>query len=147
MSLQGKVALITGASNGIGKACAERLAKDGASVVINYSSDATSANNLVQSIGADRALAVQADASSTAGIDKLIKATVDKFGKIDTLMANAGVMPMRTVQDTTEEDFDHAFALNVKGPYFLVQVNSSSPLIRASTNNIAESNPPHAIRL
>ena len=122
MSLQGKVVLITGASNGIGKACAERLAKQGASVVINYYSDATSANNLVQAIGGDRAVAIQADVSTLAGIEKLVSGGVEKFGKLDIVMANAATMSMRTVQDTTESDFDNAFAMNVKGPYFLVQV-------------------------
>ena len=83
MSLAGKVAIVMGASKGIGKATALRLAKDGASVVINYSTDATSADGLVKSIGSDRALAVQADAGSIPDIDKIIKQTVDKFGKID----------------------------------------------------------------
>ncbi|KAL8738157.1 MAG: hypothetical protein Q9181_001015 [Wetmoreana brouardii] len=75
--LAGKVALITGASKGIGKATALRLARDGASVVINYSSDASSAEELVETIGSDRALVVQANAGNVAEIEELVKQTVD----------------------------------------------------------------------
>jgi 3-oxoacyl-[acyl-carrier protein] reductase len=122
MSLVGKVALITGGSKGIGKACVERLARDGASVVINYNSDADSANALVSSIGADRAIAVQADVSSLADVDRLIDEAVKKFGHVDLLMANAGMMLMRNVENTSEDDFDQCFNLNVKSPYFMAQV-------------------------
>ncbi|UNI13875.1 3-oxoacyl-[acyl-carrier-protein] reductase [Purpureocillium takamizusanense] len=121
MSLSGKVAVITGGSNGIGKACVERLARDGASVVINYASDTESADALVRSIGTDRALAVQADVSTMDGLARVVDEAVARFGKIDILMANAGTMPMRNVENTTEADFDKTFALNVKGPYFLAQ--------------------------
>ncbi|KFA76056.1 hypothetical protein S40288_00315 [Stachybotrys chartarum IBT 40288] len=121
MSLVGKVILITGSSNGIGKAVAERVARDGASVVINYFSNGDAANALVKSIGEDRAIAVQADAGKIPDIEKLVDAAVSKFGKIDTVVANAAAMPMRNVLNTTEEDFDNTFGFNVKGPYFLVQ--------------------------
>ncbi len=125
MALAGRVIIITGGSNGIGKACVERLGRDGASVVINYYSDDAGANALVSSIGADRALAIQADASTMAGITKIIDETVKKFGHIDVVMANAAMMMMRNVENTTEEDFDKMFHLNVKGPYFLAQVTIS----------------------
>ncbi|KAL8956294.1 MAG: hypothetical protein Q9183_006346 [Haloplaca sp. 2 TL-2023] len=122
MSLAGKVAIVTGASKGIGKATALRLAKDGACVVINYSTDATSADGLVKSIGSDRAIAVQADAGSIPDIDRIIKQTVDKFGKIDILIANAAMAPTnKDLEHTTEQDFDATMNLNVKGPYFLCQ--------------------------
>lgn len=129
-SLAGKIAIITGASKGIGKATALRLAKDGASLVINYSSGATSAEEVVKAIGADRAIAVQADVSKVSEIEKLVKQTIDKFGKIDIVVANAGVAPMKDLEHTTEEDFDAVMALNVKGTYFLCQVcpvRTSSP--------------------
>lgn len=122
MSLSGKVILITGGSNGIGKGCVERVARDGAKVVINYSRDSTSAEAIVASLGHDNAVAVQADVSTLAGIDKLISAAVEKFGHVDVLMANAGMLLMRDVENTSEEDFDSLFNLNVKGPYFLAQV-------------------------
>ncbi|KAJ3538383.1 hypothetical protein NM208_g5931 [Fusarium decemcellulare] len=137
--LQGKVFIITGASKGIGKACAEKLAAEGSCVAINYNSDATSANKLVDSIGTDRAIAVQADVSKMEDINKLVNAVVDKFGKINGLILNAGVMPMRNVFNTTEEDFDTTFALNVKGPFFLAQkvvpyLPSGSRIILLSTS-------------
>lgn len=122
MSLKGKVVLVTGSTKGIGKAVIERVAADGASVVINYSSDGAPADEMVNKIGSDRALAIKADVSSIPDIEKLIQATVDKFGKIDCVMANAACAPMNDLESTTEEAFDKSFMLNVKGPYFLVQV-------------------------
>ncbi|KAJ5692800.1 hypothetical protein N7462_002223 [Penicillium macrosclerotiorum] len=121
MSLSGKVVLITGSSKGIGKAAALRVANDGANVVINYLNDKTAATSLVQQIGDDRALAVQADASHLADLDRLVDAAVAKFGKIDVVIPNAGIMPMRDLEKTTEEDFDKTYNLLVKGPYFLAQ--------------------------
>ncbi|KAF3767243.1 NAD(P)-binding protein [Cryphonectria parasitica EP155] len=121
MSLSGKVAIITGGSKGIGKAIAQRLASDGAFVVINFSSDAPAAEQTVKEIGADKAYSVQADVGSVDGVDKLVKATVDKFGKVDVVVPNAGIMWMKTVASASEADFDRMFALNVKGPYFLAQ--------------------------
>jgi 3-oxoacyl-[acyl-carrier protein] reductase len=123
MSLNGKVVLVTGGSKGIGKAVVERVAADGASVVINYSSDSKPAEELVTEIGSCKALAFRADVSNIAEIERLVQATVEKFGKIDCVMANAACAPMNDLESTTEEGFDKAFNLNVKGPYFLVQVS------------------------
>ncbi|KAJ5918493.1 hypothetical protein N7466_010485 [Penicillium verhagenii] len=121
MSLSGKVALITGSSQGIGKATALRLASEGASIVINYRSDSTAANSVVEQIGTDRALAVQADASKLSDLDRLVDATVARFGKIDILIPNAGILAMKDLENTTEADFDSSYNLMVKGPYFLAQ--------------------------
>jgi 3-oxoacyl-[acyl-carrier protein] reductase len=131
MSLSGKVILITGASKGIGKAAALRVAGEGASIVINYLSDASSAESLVKGIGEDRALAVQADASKLEDLDRLVEAAVAKFGKIDVLIPNAGILPMRDLEHTTETDFDTTYSLMVKGPYFLAQVPPSTPPLKA----------------
>ncbi|RMD39762.1 hypothetical protein DV735_g5371, partial [Chaetothyriales sp. CBS 134920] len=119
--LAGKVALITGGSKGIGKATALHLAAQGASVVINYSSDTAAAEAVVQEIGPAQAFAVQADAGDVKDIQRLVDEAVARFGKIDILIPNAGILQMRDLQHTTEEDFDLTFKLNVKGPYFLVQ--------------------------
>ena len=127
INLTGKVALVTGGSKGIGAATCRALAKAGASVVINYSSDASAADSLVNEIGSKKALAVKADASSVKGAEEMVKATMDRFGQLDIVIANAGILPMKTVEDTTEKDFDSTFALNVKGPYFLVQVSGPCP--------------------
>ena len=89
-SLKGKVALVTGGSKGIGKATCQALSKAGASVVINHSSDSTSANVLVEEIGSERAFAVEADAGSIEGAEEMVKATMDLFGRLDIVVANAG---------------------------------------------------------
>ena len=120
------MAIITGASRGIGKAIAIRLARDGASVVINYSSDAASADAVVKEIGRDRAIAVKADVSRVKEVKQLVEETVQKWGKIDILVNSAGIMPMMDLASTTEESFDRTFAVNVKGPYFLTQVSNLS---------------------
>ncbi|KAL4957578.1 hypothetical protein BDW69DRAFT_200640 [Aspergillus filifer] len=121
MSLSEKVVLITGATKGIGKATTLRVASEGASVVINYNSDSASADSLVKEIGEDRALAVQADVSKLPDLDRLVDAAVAKFGQIDVLIPNAGILPMRDLEHTSEADFDFTYNLMVKGPYFLVQ--------------------------
>lgn len=123
--LAGKVALITGGSKGIGKALALRLAKNGAQLVINYSSDTKAADEVVNTIGRDRAIAIQANAGKLADVDRLVNESVKHFGKIDILVANAGILPHKTLDATTEQDFDATYDVNVKGPYFLCQVSFS----------------------
>ena len=122
MSLSNKVVVITGASKGIGKSAALRFAQDGAIVVINYLSDTAAADEVVKQIGRGRALAVQADTSTVDGCVKLIDAAVSTFKKIDVLIPNAGIQPMKGLEQSSEADFDKTFSVNVKGPYFLVQV-------------------------
>ena len=123
LPFSGKTVLITGGSKGIGGAISLLLAKQGASIAFNYSSDTAAADALVNKIGdTQRCLALKADASSLPGIEKIVALTVEKFGKIDILIPCAGILPMRGIEDTTEEDFDKAYNLNVKGPYFLAQV-------------------------
>ena len=120
----GKVALITGGTKGIGAAIAERLRGAGAKIAVSYASDASGAEAFVNKIGGKQnALAVQANGGSTADNEKLIEETVAAFGKIDILIANAGLLDMKDLMSTTEEAFDRSFAINVKGPYFLVQVS------------------------
>ncbi|KAK6955868.1 hypothetical protein Daesc_003513 [Daldinia eschscholtzii] len=140
-SLNGKVALITGASKGIGKASAIALARLGATVVINYSSDEQAAQDTlaeVQKLDAGEARLIRADVGSVEGVQSLVKQTIDAYSKIDILVANAGVLPMKDLEHTTEADFDRTFAINVKGPYFLAQaaaphMSSGSHIIFLST--------------
>lgn len=120
--LEGKVAIITGGSKGIGRATAIRLARDGAKVVINYSSDTSAAEEVVKLIGADKSIAVKADAGNVAELEMLVAETIKRFGRIDVLVPNAGIMPMKDLESSTEADFDSTMRLNVKGPYFLAQV-------------------------
>jgi 3-oxoacyl-[acyl-carrier protein] reductase len=119
--LAGKVALITGSSKGIGRATALQLSALGAKVVINYSSSAKDADAVVQQIGPDNAIAIKADVSSIPDLEALVNKTVERFGKIDILIPNAGILPNKDLENTSEEDFDKCFGVNVKGVYFLVQ--------------------------
>ncbi|PYI50775.1 SDR family oxidoreductase [Paenibacillus flagellatus] len=123
MHLQGKAAIVTGASRGIGRAIAERLASLGASVVINYAANRDKAEEAVESIvkRGGRAIAVQADVSRVGDVEKLFADAVSELGKVDILVNNAGVIDYRLIGDVTEADFDRLFAINVKGTYFACQ--------------------------
>lgn len=126
MAFSGKVALITGGSKGIGRAAAEQLAAQGARVAINYSSDSKAADEVVAALGgADKALAIQADAGSMSDVKTMVEQTVAKFGKIDILVPNAGVMPLANLEALTEELWDKMNNVNVKGPLFLAKVGLS----------------------
>lgn len=122
-SLAEKVAIVTGASRGIGRAIAEKLAQEGATVVINYSHSADKAQEVVSAITAQggKAIATQADISRVADISRLFQETVDKFGKLDILVNNAGISLFKPLAETTEQEFDQQFALNAKGTFFALQ--------------------------
>lgn len=126
MSLEGKVALITGGTKGIGKATALKFVAEGALVAVNYGRDAAAAEALVKEAGSDKVLAIQGDAGKISDIEKIVAATVEKFGKLDIVMANAGIMPMKDLEHVTEEDYERVMTLNVKGPLFLAQVQPST---------------------
>lgn len=122
-TLKGKVALVTGASRGIGRAIAERLARDGASVAVNYASHAKGAEEVVAAIksaGGD-AFAVHADVGRVSEVIRLFDETIGHFGGLNILVNNAGIMFTKSVSATTEEDFDRIFAINVKGVFFACQ--------------------------
>ncbi|CAK4661971.1 hypothetical protein LEN26_001446 [Aphanomyces euteiches] len=129
MSLIGKVALITGASRGIGKAIAQRLANDGASVIVNYASNSTHAESVVQDINSkathdQRAIAIKADVSSYDECKSLVQQSLDAFGKVDIVILNAGILNNVTLDQITEEAFNQSIGINVKGPLFLTQLLS-----------------------
>ncbi|MBD0312223.1 MAG: SDR family oxidoreductase [Microcoleus sp. T3-bin5] len=122
-SLAGKVAIVTGASRGIGRAIALRLSQEGASVVVNYARGAQQAKDVVSAIEAagGKALAVQADVSKTAEIRDLFDRTQETYSQIDILVNNAGVTLTKPVAEVTEAEFDNIFAINVKGTFFACQ--------------------------
>ena len=122
-TLRGKVAVITGASRGIGRAAAERLARDGAAVVVNYATSAEEAQAVVAGIHTQggRAVAVQADIAKVEDIRRLFQETTDRLGRLDILVANAGYACFKPMAEITEEDFDRTYALNAKGTYFCLQ--------------------------
>jgi 3-oxoacyl-[acyl-carrier protein] reductase len=116
-TLSGKVAIVTGSSKGIGAGIAERLAADGARVVVNYSRSAQDADVVVERIVAagGTAVAVKADISNTAEIQPLIDAALKAFGKLDILVNNAGVYKIDSLETVSAESFDEHFHLNVRG--------------------------------
>jgi len=124
--LDGKVAIVTGASRGIGRASAERLARDGAKVVVNYARSAEEALAVVDGITAAGgiALSLQADVSKPAESRRLVEATVAHFGRLDIFVANAGHALFKPLADVDEADFDRIFSLNAKGTFFCLQAAS-----------------------
>jgi 3-oxoacyl-[acyl-carrier protein] reductase len=122
-SLAGKVAIVTGASRGIGRAIALRLSQEGASVVVNYARGADQAKDVVSAIEAagGKALAVQADVRKTAEIRDLFDRTQETYSQIDILVNNAGVTLTKPIAEVTEAEFDNLFAINVKGTFFACQ--------------------------
>ena len=123
-NLSGKTALVTGASRGIGRASALALAAAGAQVLVHYGRGATEADGVVAEIrkAGGRADAVAADLAAADGPHKLAKLTRNIVGdRLDILVANAGVSKSATIEETSIEDFDRLFAVNVRAPFFLVQ--------------------------
>jgi 3-oxoacyl-[acyl-carrier protein] reductase len=122
-ALKDKVAIVTGASAGIGRVLAERLAQEGAAMVVNYGKSADKAKEVVATIESrgGKAVAIQADMSKVADARRLVRDTMRHFGRLDILVNNAGISLAKSLVETTEQEFDEIFALNVKGPYFALQ--------------------------
>lgn len=114
-----KVAIVTGASRGIGAAVATRLAKEGFTVVVNYAGSAKAAEEVVNAIAAagGKAISAQADISKPADARRLFDQAEEVYGGVDVLVNNAGVMSLANVADLKDEDFDRLFDINVKGSY------------------------------
>ena len=117
--LEGKIALITGGSRGIGAAIAMRLAADGANVAITYAKGAEAAASVVKEIehGGQKAIAIQADATDAAAVEAAVAKTVETFGRLDILVNNAGTAIPKRFEETTLEELDRVIDLNVRGPF------------------------------
>jgi len=118
-----KVALVTGASRGIGAAIAKRLAEDGASVAITYSRGADAAAHVVDDIEAKggKAFAIQADATDAAAVQSAVNEVVSTYGQLDILVNNAGTAIPKPFEDTTLEELDRVIDLNVRGLFIATQ--------------------------
>jgi 3-oxoacyl-[acyl-carrier protein] reductase len=117
--LDNKVVLVTGASRGIGAVLAEAIAAAGAKVIINYAGSKSAAEDLAKKIsgtGAE-AIAVQADVSKAEDVKRLFDLSIEKFGRIDVLINNAGIMINKPIKDVTDEDFTKQFETNVRGVF------------------------------
>jgi 3-oxoacyl-[acyl-carrier protein] reductase len=151
-NLAGKVALVTGASRGMGREIAENLALHGAKVIVNYSSSSNKADEVVNEIKnkGGEAIAIRADISQVAEIEQLFQSTLEAYGQIDILVNNAGIMITKPILNMTEEDFDKQFAINVKGTYFACQqaakhLSENGRIINFSTSVTGQMFPTYSV--
>ncbi|KAK0726599.1 hypothetical protein B0T21DRAFT_395048 [Apiosordaria backusii] len=152
-TLQGKVAIVTGASRGIGASIATRLAKHGASVVINYLNSASEARELSKRLHNDYrvgTLAVKADISKPEDVAKIFQQTMICFGTIDIVVSNAGIEHFGDLSAVKPEEIDHVFDVNVKGQFFVAQqaeklMKEGGRLILTSSVSAVMGVPRHAI--
>jgi 3-oxoacyl-[acyl-carrier protein] reductase len=122
-SLEGKVAIVTGASRGIGRAIAERLASEGAAVVVNHHASAGQAAEVIAAIEGTggRAVTLLADVGVVADAQRLVNGAIERFGRLDILVNNAGVGNRTAMADMTEKEFDWTLSVNARGPFFALQ--------------------------
>src|SRR5947208_9254124 len=121
--LEGKIALITGGSRGIGAAIAKRLASDGANVAITYTKGADAAASVVKEIerAGRKAIAIQADATDAGAVEAAVEKTVATFGRLDILVNNAGTAIPKRFEETTLEELDRLIDINVRGTFVATQ--------------------------
>ena len=121
--LEGKTALVTGGSRGIGAAIARRLAVDGAKVIITYAKAADAATSVVKTIEriGGQAIAIQADAVAADAIKAAIEKAVDTFGRLDIFVNNAGTAIPKKFEETTLEELDHVIDINIRGAFIATQ--------------------------
>ncbi|CAG9169418.1 glucose 1-dehydrogenase [Cupriavidus respiraculi] len=152
--IQRQVAIVTGASRGIGAGIAQRLARDGYAVVVNYAGNAAEAGKVVQAIEAagGAAIAVRGDVASPADVSALFERAISTFGRVDVLVNNAGIMPpsLPMLADTDDETFDRLFAVNVKGTFNTLReaarrMESGGRIVNFSTSVIGLALPGYAV--
>jgi 3-oxoacyl-[acyl-carrier protein] reductase len=142
-----KTAIITGASGGIGRAVALRLARDGFAVVVNYAGNAAKAQGVVNEIkSGGQAIAVQADVANAADVERLFRDTLDTFRRIDVVVNSAGIMPLGRIADGDIEVFDKVVATNLRGAFLVLRqaaqhVVEGGRIIALSSSVLAKSFP------
>lgn len=121
--LDGKVAIVTGSSRGIGARIAQELAAAGAKVVVNYAGNQKAADEVVAAIAADggSAVAVRADVGKSDEVRALFDAAIEHFGKVDILVNNAGVILYKRIQDVADDEVDRILDINVKGVFYALR--------------------------
>lgn len=143
-----KVAIVTGASRGIGKAVAERLARDGFTVVVNYASSAAEAEQVVSTIKAQGgdAIAIKADVSDAAQVEQLFANTLDKLGTVDVVVQNSGIMPLSPIGKGDAETFDKVISVNLRGTFLVLaqaaqHISTGGRIIAFSSSVLTKSFP------
>jgi 3-oxoacyl-[acyl-carrier protein] reductase len=143
-----KVAMITGASRGIGKAVAERLAKDGFAVVVNYASSTAEAEQVVSTIRAQggESISVKADVANQTDVERLFEETIKKFGSVDVVVHNSGIMPLSPIGKSDVELFDKVIATNLRGAFLVLaqaaqHIATGGRIIAFSSSVLAKSFP------
>ncbi len=138
MTLQGKVAIVTGGNTGIGKAVVLALAAEGASIVIDYVADPEATEALEQQVRdlGDKVTAVKADVSKIADLESLIGTAVDTFGRLDIMVNNAGIETRTSVLDTTEEQYERVLDINLKSAFFGTQLAAKQMIAQGGGGRI-----------
>jgi 3-oxoacyl-[acyl-carrier protein] reductase len=146
MSSSTNTAVVTGASGGIGRAVALRLARDGFALVVNYAGNAAKAEGVVAEIeaGGRRAIKVQADVASAADVQRLFKETLDTFGAINVVVNCAGIMPLSPIAKDDVEVFDRVISTNLRGAFLILaqaaqHVSPGGRIIAFSSSVLAKS--------
>jgi 3-oxoacyl-[acyl-carrier protein] reductase len=147
-----RVALVTGASRGIGAAIARRLARDGFAIAVNYASNEAEAAAVVAAIAQDggRALAVRADVSRAADVKRMFSTIEEQLGRIDVLVNNAGVLPYVTIAETSDEVFERTMAINVQGSFntmreAFTRLNDGGRIVNFSTSVLHMAPPTYGV--
>jgi 3-oxoacyl-[acyl-carrier protein] reductase len=143
-----KTAIVTGASRGIGRAVAKRLAQDGFGVAVNYLSNASEAEQVaseIQRIGSN-AIAVKADVANQADVERLFEETMKKFGSVDVVVHNSGIMPLSPIGKSDVELFDKVISTNLRGTFLVLaqaaeHIASGGRIIAFSSSVLAKSFP------
>jgi glucose 1-dehydrogenase len=138
MTLQGKVAVVTGGNSGIGRSIAVALAQAGANIVIDYIANEQATEDLERQIVAlgDKAIGVEADVSKVADLERLIAAGVKAFGKIDVMVNNAGVETRTSILDTTESQYEKVLEINLKSAFFGTQIAAKQMIAQGAGGRI-----------
>ena len=147
-----QVAIVTGASRGIGAAVAQRLAKDGFAVAVNYASSSTEADALVAELTAagTKAIAVKADVANADDVRRMFEITEQQLGKVDVLVNNAGVLKTLPLADTSDALYDQTFGINVRGTFNTLReaaarMNNGGRIVNFSSTTLALNMPGYAI--